>query len=484
MAQAKKKRIAVIGAGPAGATAAYELAKKGVEVHLYEASPYVGGMARSIELWGQIVDIGPHRFFSSDPRVNKLWLEVIGKDYSMVDRLTRIFFRNKFFYYPVKAGDALKNLGIIEAIRCMGSYGWQKIKPGKKETADNFETWVIARFGKRLYHHFFKTYTEKLWGIPTTELDSEFASQRIKKLSMWEAVKSAVLGGGGDKHKTLVDQFAYPNRGTGEVYNRMRDYVKKNGGKVYLKTPVDSLITSGKTVKGLKLVNGQTEMYDEVISSMPLTLLVGRLKDVPPKVDKANKTLKFRNTLIVYLQVKAKDIFPDNWIYVHSDDLRTGRITNFRNWVPSTLNGKKEAILAMEYWCFDDDEDGFWQWDEKKHVELAKEEIVKTGLIKENQILGGKVIRVPKCYPVYRRGYKKDLKVVEDFLRGYKNLQIIGRYGAFKYNNQDHSILMGLMAAENVADGTKHDLWDINSDYEYQESSRITKTGLVMKESK
>jgi protoporphyrinogen oxidase len=454
-----------------------------VEVHLYEASPFVGGMARSIELWGQIVDIGPHRFFSSDPRVNKLWLEVIGKDYSMVDRLTRIFFRNKFFYYPVKAGDALKNLGIIEAARCIGSYGWQKLKPAKKETND-FESWVIARFGKRLYHHFFKTYTEKLWGIPTTELDSEFASQRIKKLSMWEAIKSAVMGGGGDKHKTLVDQFAYPNKGTGEVYNRMRDYVKKHGGKVYLKTPVDSLVTSGKTVKGLKLANGKTEMYDQVISSMPLTLLVGRLKNVPPKVDKANKTLKFRNTLIVYLLVKAKNIFPDNWIYVHSSELRTGRITNFRNWVPSILNGKKEAILAMEYWCFDDDEDKFWQWEQKDHVGLAKKEIVKTGLIKENQILDGTVVRVPKCYPVYRRGYKKDLKIVEDYLRGYKNLQIIGRYGAFKYNNQDHSILMGILAAENVTDGTSHDLWDINSDYEYQESSRITKTGLVMKESK
>jgi protoporphyrinogen oxidase len=210
---------------------------------------------------------------------------------------------------------------------------------------------------------------------------------------------------------------------------------------------------------------------------MPLTILVSRLKDVPAKVEKANKSLKFRNTLIVYLQVKAKEIFPDNWIYVHSTELRTGRITNFRNWVPEINNGKKEAILAMEYWCFD--EDDFWHWDDDQYVDLAKEEIVKTGLIKPNQILDGQVVRVPKCYPVYRQGYKKGLKLVEDFLRQYDHLQIIGRYGAFKYNNQDHSILMGIMAAENVADGTKHDLWDINSDYEYQESSTITKSGLV-----
>jgi protoporphyrinogen oxidase len=479
MANTKKKRVAVIGAGPAGATAAYILAKKGAEVHLYEASPFVGGMARSIELWGQIVDIGPHRFFSSDPRVNKLWLEVIGKDYKMVDRLTRIFFRNKFYYYPVKAGDALKNLGIIEAARCVGSYAWQRVKPGGKELGNTFESWVVARFGKRLYRHFFKTYTEKLWGIPATELDSEFASQRIKKLSLWEAMKSAIFGGGGQKHKTLVDQFAYPNNGTGEVYNRMRDYVKKHGGKVYLKTPVEQVITSGKTVKGIRLVGGEERMYDDIVSSMPLTILVSRLKNVPPKVENANKSLKFRNTLIVYLQVKAKEIFPDNWIYVHSSELRTGRITNFRNWVPSINRDKKESILAMEYWCFD--EDDFWHWDDKQYIELAKEEIVKTGLIKSNQIIEGKVVRVPKCYPVYRHGYKKGLKLVEDFLRDYKHLQIIGRYGAFKYNNQDHSILMGIMAAENIMNNAKHDLWDINSDYEYQESSTITASGLEIK---
>lgn len=479
MSESKQKKVAVIGAGPAGATAAYELAKKGVEVHLYEASPFVGGMARSIELWGQTVDIGPHRFFSSDTRVNKLWLEVIGKDYAMVDRLTRIFFRNKFYFYPIKAGNALKNLGIIEAVRCMASYGWQRVKPGGKNLGKTFDTWVIARFGKRLYQHFFKTYTEKLWGIPTNELDSEFASQRIKKLSLWEAVKSALFGGGGDKHKTLVDQFAYPKQGTGEVYNRMRDYVKKHGGKVYLKTPIQELVTSGKNVQGVKLESGEVRKYDEVISSMPLTILVSRLKNVPPKVLKPNKALKFRNTLIVYLQVKTKNIFPDNWIYVHSTELRTGRITNFNNWVPSIKNGKKETILAMEYWCFD--EDDFWHWDDKKYVKLASEEIVKTGLVKEGDVLDGKVVRVPKCYPVYKSGYKKQLTVVENFLREYKHLQIIGRYGAFKYNNQDHSILMGMLAAENIADGTKHDLWDINSDYEYQESSVITKTGLVEK---
>jgi protoporphyrinogen oxidase len=434
------------------------LAKEGIKVDLYEASPFVGGMARSIELWGQTVDIGPHRFFSSDPRVNSLWLEVMGKDYKMVNRLTRIFFRNKFYHYPVRAGDALKNLGIIEAALCVGSYAMQRLKPGRNDLGDTFESWVIARFGKRLYRHFFKAYSEKLWGISCTELDAEFAAQRIKKLSLSEAIKNALFGGGAEKHKTLVDQFAYPVEGTGQVYESMKS----------------------KIVTGVKLVSGETRPYDQVISSMPLTLLIGRMKDVPTKVEKANKSLRFRNTVIVYLQLNAKDIFPDNWIYVHSSELKTGRITNFHNWVPEINKNKKETIIAMEYWCFD--EDDFWHWDDERYIALAKEEIVKTGLVKPRQIKEGKVVRVPRCYPVYSRGYKKPLKIVEDFLRGINNLQVIGRYGAFKYNNQDHSILMGLFAAENITDNAQHDLWGVNTDYEYQESSTITASGLEIKD--
>lgn len=477
---AKKKKVAVIGAGPAGATAAYLLAKRGVDVDLYEASPFVGGMSRSIELWGQTVDIGAHRFFSSDPRINKLWLEVVGKDYEMVNRLSRIMYQNKFYDYPIKASNALKNLGIFESALCVFSYMWQRIKPGGRELGTTFESWVEARFGKRLARHFFKTYAEKLWGIPTSELDAEFAAQRIKKLSLWEAIKGAVFGGGGEKHKTLVDQFAYPTHGSGMVYERMKASIEKNGGKVLLKTPIQELTTSGKNVTGVKLESGEVRKYDEVISSMPLTLLVSRIKDLPAKVEKATKTLKFRNTLIVYLQIKGDKVFPDNWIYLHSPDLKMGRITNFRNWVPGILNGKKETILALEYWCFD--EDDFWHWNDDQYIELAKKELVSTGLVTEKQILDGKVMRVPKCYPVYSHGYRKPLKIVEDYLRPYKHLQVIGRYGAFKYNNQDHSILMGLFAVENILDNAKHDLWNVNSDDEYQESSKITATGLVTKE--
>ncbi|MDB5180908.1 MAG: hypothetical protein JWO54_671 [Candidatus Saccharibacteria bacterium] len=478
----KVKNVAIIGAGPAGMTAAYMLAKRGVAVDLYESSPYVGGMSRSIELWGQIVDIGAHRFFSSDPRVNKLWLEVVGNDYEMVNRLSRIMYDNKFYDYPIKAGNALKNLGFFESVLCVLSYGWQQVKPGGRELGTTFESWVESRFGKRLAHHFFKSYAEKLWGIPTSELDAEFAAQRIKKLSLWEAMKGAVFGNGGDKHKTLVDQFAYPTTGTGMVYERMKTSVEKNGGRVLLSTPVHSIVTRNKTVTGVRLESGEVKNYDEVISSMPITQLVSRLDDLPANVEKASKNLRFRNTLIVYLQLKGGEVFPDNWIYLHSSNLKMGRITNFRNWVPGILNGKKETILALEFWCFD--EDDFWHWNDKQYIELAKKELVSTGLVKQSQILDGKVVKVPKCYPVYAHGYRKPLKVVEKHLRQYKHLQFIGRYGSFKYNNQDHSILMALLAVENLLDNGKHDLWNINSDDEYQESSKITATGLVVKEAK
>jgi protoporphyrinogen oxidase len=467
---AKKLKVAVIGAGPAGSTTAYLLAKGGVDVDLYETAPHVGGMSRSIELWGQIVDIGAHRFFSSDPRINEVWLEVVGKDYEMVNRLSRIMYDNKFYNYPINASNALKNLGLWESFLCMASYGWQRVKPGGRDLGTTFESWVEARFGKRLAHHFFKSYAEKLWGIPTSQLDAEFAAQRIKKLSLWEAVKGALFGGGGEKHKTLVDI----------VYERMKTSIEKNGGRVFLKTPVKQVVTRGKVVTGIELESGEVRHYDEVVSSMPITTLVSRLKDLPPKVKRASQSLRFRNTLIVYLQLKGGEIFPDNWIYLHSSNLKMGRITNFRNWVPGILNGKKETILALEFWCFDEDE--FWHWDDDQYIELAKKELVMTGLVKPSQILDGKVMRVPKCYPVYAHGYRKPLKVVETYLREYKHLQFIGRYGSFKYNNQDHSMLMAILAADNILNNADHDLWNVNSDDEYQESSKITATGLVTQE--
>ena len=467
-------KIAVIGAGPAGLTAAYEIAKTGMEVEVFEASPHVGGMCRSFELWNQVVDLGPHRFFSSDARVNKLWLEIAEDDYRLVDRTTRIFYNNRFFDYPLQPGNALANLGPIEACRCLGSYLIQKCKAA--DGRDTFESWVTGRFGRRLYEIFFKTYSEKLWGIPCSQLDSDFAAQRIKKLSLGEAIKNA-LRVSGKKHQTLVDQFAYPTGGTGMIYERLAEYVGATG-KVHLETPVKRILQEDKKITGLELVDGERRDFNHVISTMPFTTMVKGLDDVPADVRHAVEQLRFRNTILVYLNVDGVDLFPDQWIYVHASNLEVGRVTNFRNWVPDIIGSESASIIAMEYWCYEEDQR--WKDSDESLIEMASKEMKATGLIGDANILDGEVVRVPKCYPVYSTGYKTHLDVVTDFVKGFSGLTPIGRYGSFKYNNQDHSILMGLLAAANITDRFEHDLWSVNTDYDtYQEETRITASGLV-----
>ncbi|TAE83066.1 MAG: FAD-dependent oxidoreductase [Bacteroidetes bacterium] len=468
-------KVAVIGAGPAGITAAYQLAKAGVEVHLYEAAPQVGGLAKTINLWNQKVDLGPHRFYSEDARVNKIWLEVAGKDYRMVNRLTRIYYNNKFYFYPIKAFDALSKLGAFTSIRCVLSYLYQKINPTRQD--GSFESWVTNKFGKKLFQLFFKTYSEKLWGISCKELDDDFAAQRIKKFSLGEAIKNA-FGFTVKKHKTLVEQFAYPLGGTGMIYERMERFINANGGKVFLNTPVQRVLKTGKIVTGIELITGEKIAYNHVVSTMPFTAMVKQLPEVPPHIVDLASTLKFRNTILVYLNVDGTNLFPDNWLYVHSENLQMGRITNFRNWVPEILNGETTTVVALEYWCFDNDP--IWTQEDAALIELASAELNKTKLTQGKPILAGYVHRIKSCYPVYNKGYKTRLKPIEEYLNTLNGLSVIGRYGAFKYNNQDHSILMGLLAADNIIKANKeHHLWDVNTDYDnYQERFIITATDL------
>ncbi len=466
-------KVAVIGAGPAGLSAAYQLAKAGVEVEVFEASPHVGGMSRSFELWDQIVDLGPHRFFSSDARVNRLWLEIVESDYRMVDRLTRIYYGDRFFHYPLQPVNALKNLGIVEAARCMLSYFRQRVSPSEDQAT--FASWVTRRFGRRLYEIFFKTYSEKLWGISCDELDADFAAQRIKKLSLGEAVKNA-LKLGKQKHATLVDQFAFPLGGTGMVYERMADYVKALG-ELHLQRPIRRVLHDQGRITGLQTADGITHTFDHVISTMPLTLLVKGLEGVPANVRQAADALTFRNTILVYLNVAGQDLFPDQWIYVHAAELEVGRVTNFRNWIPEICRQSPNSILSLEYWCYD--QDAKWKASDESLIEQATSEMRQTGLIGNAEITAGHVVRIPRCYPVYARNYKQHLSVITDYVSQFQGLTPIGRYGSFKYNNQDHSILMGLLAAENILQQQDNDLWSINTDYEsYQEAATITSSGL------
>ena len=467
------KAVGVIGAGPAGLTAAYELAKAGVAVEVFEGADRVGGMAASFDLWGQIVDFGPHRFFSTDPVVNRVWSEVIGDDYDMVDRLTRIYYKGKFFDYPLKAFNALFGLGVFQSTLCVASYAAARFFPRKDE--GSFENWVANRFGYRLYSIFFKSYSEKLWGISCRELDADCAALRIKKLSLIEAIKAAVLGGGGSKHKTLVDQFAYPRRGTGSFYEKMAERIVEHGGRIHLRTRVRSVSHRETGEAEIVLTDGSVRRFDHVVSSMPLTDLVLGLNP-PEEIAQKVQRLRYRNTILVYLEIQGDHLFPDQWIYVHSPDLDTGRITNFRNWVPTLYGDKPNTIVCMEFWSYD--ADAVWTEADEATVERAKSEMLSTGLVGDARILGGHVVRLRKSYPVYNRGYRDNLAPVERYLSGIPTLTAIGRYGAFKYNNQDHSILMGVYAAQNILGQTQHNLWAINTDYEYQEGAKIADTGL------
>lgn len=469
------KKVAIIGAGPAGITCAYQLVKQGVKVDLYETSDRVGGLAKTIDLWGQRVDLGPHRFFSEDTRVNSLWLELAGNDYRMVNRLTRIYYNNKLYQYPLKAFDVFSKLGIVSSAICVLSYLNEKINP----TIQNgtFESWVTKRFGKRMFQIFFKSYSEKLWGIKCSELDADFAAQRIKKFSLGEAVKKT-LGIGSVQHKTLVDQFAYPYEGTGMIYERMQKYINENGGNVKCNTSIKCVHKINNEVKGVVLQNDEIIQYDHVVSTMPITQLLKQWHDTPNDTLACANKLTFRNTILVYLNLEGTDLFPENWIYIHSEEVKTGRITNFRNFVPEINREQKTSIIVMEYWC--NTNDSLWTSTDDFLIELGKKEFNKLNLAKEVNVLNGYVYKIQNCYPIYNLKYKDQLKPIENYLSGLANLSVIGRTGSFKYNNQDHSILMGILTAENILQNANHNLWDVNTDYDnYQERSEINATGLV-----
>lgn len=490
-------RVAIIGAGPAGMTTALQLSREGVSVELFEAGPRVGGMSATIELWGQRVDLGPHRFFSTDDRVNRFWFGVVGDRYTWVDRLTRIHYRGRFFDYPLTPANAAWNLGIREATACLVSYlrasrylraPGASSSPRSPESPGSagafgrgrsldpreasFESWVVSRFGRRLFELFFRPYSEKLWGISCDQLSADFAAQRIRDLSLWKALLSVCSRGQQDRHRTLADRFAYPLDGTGSVYDAMADEVVAGGGEIRLREPVRRVVCRDGRATGIELVSGETRSFDHVVSTMPLTHLVEGLPEIPGAVRHAVGELRFRNTMLVYLHVASESLFPDQWLYLHDPGLAAGRVTNFRNWSPSLYGESGTSILAVERWC--DESDASWTADDAGLVRHAADELRGIGLLQDEPVLDGHVIRLPRCYPVYRIGYREHVRTIARHLDGIRGLSVIGRYGAFKYNNQDHGILMGLLAAENLTQGAGHDLWEVNSDdMGYQEADAV-----------
>jgi protoporphyrinogen oxidase len=464
-------KVLIIGAGPAGLSCGYELSKKGVDVAIYEASEHVGGMSRSIDLWGQKVDLGPHRFFSKEKNVNRFFNELLQDEYTLVNRQTRIFYRNRFFDYPLKFLNVLTNLSLTTIIRILWDYLIIRLKPIKNPST--FEEWVTNKFGKKLFETFFKSYSEKLWGIPCSKIDANWAAQRIKSLSLIDAIIFSIKGDKKNKHKTLVDQFAYPKNGTGQLYLNCAKKIIENGGEINLNSPARKIVVDEfKNATGIILSDGTEIKADIIISTMPLTTLVKGFSNLPNIVSEAADELYFRNTILVYLEVDDINLFKDNWIYVHSPDVKHGRITNFRNWCPTLYKDKQTSILCLEFWAFDTDE--IWEMSDVDISNLAKKELRLLKLVPEKaNISQFKVVKIPKCYPVYEIGYETHLKVIEKYISEFKNIIPIGRYGAFKYNNQDHSILMGILAAENITGNKNVNLWNINTDTEYQEDGFV-----------
>ncbi len=481
--ESSPKSVVVLGAGPAGLTAAYELSKHKVPVVVLEKDAhYVGGISRTEERDGYRFDIGGHRFFSKSSEIEELWTEILGEELCERGRLSRIFYNGKYFDYPLKATNALLNMGPIETVLCMASYLRARLRPVKN--VHSFEDWVSNQFGRRLFRIFFKTYTEKVWGISTRELSADWAAQRIKGLDLAQALKAAVLPHRlATSHtaaiKTLVDRFRYPRLGPGQMWERVQTLLDERGQRVRLGQAVVAVNhASGCGVTHIvarDVATGEEQRISgtHFLSTLPIRELVASLDPpAPDRVRLAATSLKYRDFLTVAVVVDREQLFPDNWIYIHEPSVRLGRIQNFKNWSSSMVPDPSKTCLGLEYFCFEGD--GLWASSDEALVELARKELAMLKLCQPEEVLWGVVVRQAKAYPVYDDEYKRHLALIRDYVgQVMPNLQLVGRNGMHHYNNQDHSMMTALLAARNIALGeTLFDPWKVNTDAEYSEAAR------------
>ncbi|MHC5537856.1 NAD(P)/FAD-dependent oxidoreductase [Singulisphaera rosea] len=467
----------IAGGGPAGLTAAFELTKHGHRSVTLEADPVmVGGISRTDEYKGYRFDIGGHRFFSKSDEVNRIWREILGDQFITRPRLSRIYYDRKFFHYPLKPVDALLKLGIGRSILILLSYFKARVKPIQPERS--FEDWVVNRFGRRLFQIFFKTYTEKVWGMPTNEISADWAAQRIKGLSLVNAVTSALFGKRkskkGEVIKTLIDSFQYPRLGPGQMWEAARDKVRMGGGSVHHDRRVVRIDHDGTTVNAFvtRDVQGKLTEYrgQNFLSTLPIRELIRCMNPQPPReVVEAAESLKYRDFLTVVLIVDKPETFPDNWIYIHEPDVRLGRIQNFKNWSPDLVPDASKSSLGLEYFCFEGDD--LWSMSDADLIALGRREIDAIGLVSASEVVDGCVVRMPKAYPVYDDVYQDHLAVIRSWLATLPNLELAGRNGMHKYNNQDHSMMTAFLAARNILGLGKFDTWKVNTDAEYHEGA-------------
>ncbi len=473
-------RIAIIGGGPAGLTSAYLLAKRGYQVTVLEGSDMVGGISQTARYKGYRFDIGGHRFFTKIAPVQALWEELLGDEFIDVPRLSRIHYGGKFFHYPLKAFNALAGLGIINATRILLSYFKAKMYPSPVE--ETFEQWVVNRFGRRLYEIFFKTYTEKVWGIPCTEIRAEWAAQRIQGLSLARAILSATALTKRDSSiKTLIHTFKYPRLGPGQMWEAARDSIKALGGDVLMEHTVERVEMvdgSAVAVAGVSSVGPFRVEAEHVISTTDIRALVRALGDAAPSpVQEAAEGLRYRDFLVVALVLKNENLFPDNWIYVHTPGVRVGRIQNFNNWSAAMVPEAGHTCLGLEYFCFEGD--GLWTSTDDELLALATRELGELKLIQNVDVVDGTVVRMRKAYPIYDADYRRHLDRVRSMIDRVPNLHTVGRNGMHKYNNQDHSMYTAMLSLDNMLGLAQHDVWAVNTDYEYHEEQRVASDGTI-----
>lgn len=465
--------VVIIGAGPAGLTAAYESVRRGIRPIVLEKADKVGGLARTDRYKGYCFDIGGHRFFTQVDQVQRLWQEMLGEDFLKVPRLSRIYYRGRFLNYPLDFFNALSNLGIVESLLILLSYFKAQLWPYPEEKT--FEQWVSNRFGRRLYKTFFQTYTEKVWGIPCHMIQADWAAQRIRGLSLRAAVSNALFDT--NNAKSLINEFHYPMLGPGLMWQRFQEAVESRGGQIHLHAEVVRLKREGRGIKGITARCGGEIIEisgEHFISTMPLSDLIARL-DPPPPADvvQAARQLTYRAFILVGLIVDRADLFPDNWIYVHSPEVKVGRVQNFKNWSPAMVPDPQKTSLGMEYFCTEGD--AVWRMSDTELIELATRELASLGLAYAAEVEDGAVIRQPKAYPVYDREYRQHLQVIQRHLATIDNLQTIGRNGMHRYNNQDHSMLTGMLAVRNLL-GEDHDLWSANTERSYYEGALVRRS--------
>lgn len=461
------RNVIILGAGPAGLTAAHELTQHQIPVTVLEQDNVVGGIARTEFYKGYGYDIGGHRFYTKMPEVNNLWHQVMGKEFIRVPRLSRIHYEGKFFYYPLRIMNVLGALGIVQSIWIFLSYVRARMFPLVPE--ESFEDYVSNRFGRKLYYLFFKTYTEKVWGVPCTEIRAEWAAQRIRGLSFTSALMSAIFQNGSGI-KSLIEEFEYPIKGPGMMWEAFSRKVENGGGHVRLNAPVVRLNRDGMKIKDVVVRKDGVEEHvngTDFISTLALRDLVNAFHPPPPAdVLRAANGLGYRDFLTVVLILDAPELFPDNWIYIHTPRVHVGRIQNFKNWSKGMLPDLSKTSLGMEY--FVSEGDSLWTMPDEKLVDLAKRELEIIGIARADQVIDGTVKRMRKAYPVYDSTYHEHLGIVRGYLDAIENLQTVGRNGMHKYNNQDHSMMTALLAARNIM-GETHDVWAVNTDMEYQE---------------